>query len=306
MTPNALHSTFEQLFTPAFQEHRSVIPKKMDIRNLIAPSTQENKFDTKERATPSRSSSFTPISTLRYLPGSLRSYAASSSTISDDHSTWSSTPFPSSSSSPSSFDPFRSKKTNLDDLPVSRELMDIAEVLEGLRKGSQQSASISESSPSVSTSYEVLPCTKSIEWNNSSTPSDGGLSRSISSETLRFSNRSFELKPKKRRRRREEIERKFLCPIKSCDKSYGSEGALKTHIKIKHKNILRNHQDAKTLIDNFNNSSAASSQEVQPLPSSPTSPIGSSASDDLSSEDEENRNFSNNRFPSYQIMDTSG
>jgi len=41
-------------------------------------------------------------------------------------------------------------------------------------------------------------------------------------------------KPKKRRRRRHEIARNFRCTMNNCTKSYGSEGALKTHIKNKH------------------------------------------------------------------------
>jgi len=41
-------------------------------------------------------------------------------------------------------------------------------------------------------------------------------------------------KPKKRRRRRHEIARNFKCSMSSCSKSYGSEGALKTHIRLKH------------------------------------------------------------------------
>jgi hypothetical protein len=41
-------------------------------------------------------------------------------------------------------------------------------------------------------------------------------------------------KPKKRRRRRHEIVRNFKCVIDGCSKSYGSEGALKTHIRLKH------------------------------------------------------------------------
>ena len=41
-------------------------------------------------------------------------------------------------------------------------------------------------------------------------------------------------KQKKKRRKRDEIERNFKCPVQCCAKSYGSEGALKTHIKLKH------------------------------------------------------------------------
>jgi len=41
-------------------------------------------------------------------------------------------------------------------------------------------------------------------------------------------------KPKKRRRRRHEISRNFKCNLNGCSKSYGSEGALKTHVRLKH------------------------------------------------------------------------
>lgn len=36
------------------------------------------------------------------------------------------------------------------------------------------------------------------------------------------------------RRYADEIERKYDCPYKSCDKQYGSEGSMNLHIKIKH------------------------------------------------------------------------
>lgn len=42
-------------------------------------------------------------------------------------------------------------------------------------------------------------------------------------------------KPKKKRRKSNEIERLYPCPFHQCSKSYGSEAALKTHIRIKHK-----------------------------------------------------------------------
>jgi hypothetical protein len=45
--------------------------------------------------------------------------------------------------------------------------------------------------------------------------------------------------PAKRRRRRTaaEIERKFKCEMPNCTKAYGSEGALKMHIKLKHPGV---------------------------------------------------------------------
>jgi len=49
-----------------------------------------------------------------------------------------------------------------------------------------------------------------------------------------FSNNEAKTKPKKRRRKRDEMERSFKCPINGCTKSYVSEGALKTHVKLKH------------------------------------------------------------------------
>jgi len=43
--------------------------------------------------------------------------------------------------------------------------------------------------------------------------------------------------PKKRQRRTAaEIQRPFACPVMFCQKAYGTETALKTHIKLKHKN----------------------------------------------------------------------
>jgi len=43
--------------------------------------------------------------------------------------------------------------------------------------------------------------------------------------------------PKKRQRRTAaEIQRPYACPVLFCQKAYGTETALKTHIKLKHKN----------------------------------------------------------------------
>jgi hypothetical protein len=45
----------------------------------------------------------------------------------------------------------------------------------------------------------------------------------------------FENDRKKRfRRTANEIERHYRCPIDTCQRSYGSEGSLNQHIKIKH------------------------------------------------------------------------
>jgi len=43
------------------------------------------------------------------------------------------------------------------------------------------------------------------------------------------------MKPKKKRRKRHEIERRYSCAQDGCARSYGTEGALKTHVKLKHK-----------------------------------------------------------------------
>ncbi len=44
-------------------------------------------------------------------------------------------------------------------------------------------------------------------------------------------------KPKKKRRNAEQIDRKFPCDYPDCAKSYGSEGALKTHKRLKHPDL---------------------------------------------------------------------
>tara|TARA_B110000503_G_C6999807_1_gene351040 strand:+ start:487 stop:699 length:213 start_codon:yes stop_codon:yes gene_type:complete len=41
-------------------------------------------------------------------------------------------------------------------------------------------------------------------------------------------------KKKRHRRTATEIARHYKCPISDCPKSYGSEGSLNQHIKIKH------------------------------------------------------------------------
>ena len=47
----------------------------------------------------------------------------------------------------------------------------------------------------------------------------------------------FEIDNEKKKRHRRvatEIARHYKCPIEDCPKSYGSEGSLNQHIKIKH------------------------------------------------------------------------
>lgn len=45
---------------------------------------------------------------------------------------------------------------------------------------------------------------------------------------------SMEDKRKRNRRSAVEIARSHVCQIKNCNKSYGSEGSLMQHMKIKH------------------------------------------------------------------------
>jgi len=46
---------------------------------------------------------------------------------------------------------------------------------------------------------------------------------------------SFLERKKRHRRTAGEIERHYVCQIKGCTKSYGSEGSLSQHMKLKHK-----------------------------------------------------------------------
>ena len=49
---------------------------------------------------------------------------------------------------------------------------------------------------------------------------------------------TFEVNDERRKRNRrnaQQIARRFRCPVKGCQKSYGMEGTLTQHIKIKHK-----------------------------------------------------------------------
>ena len=43
-----------------------------------------------------------------------------------------------------------------------------------------------------------------------------------------------EKRKKRKRRTAQEIKREHVCPIKDCEKSYGSEGSLNMHLKRKH------------------------------------------------------------------------
>eukprot|EP01016_Furgasonia_blochmanni_P020152 TRINITY_DN2246_c0_g1_i15.p2 TRINITY_DN2246_c0_g1~~TRINITY_DN2246_c0_g1_i15.p2 ORF type:complete len:111 (-),score=25.27 TRINITY_DN2246_c0_g1_i15:282-614(-) len=45
---------------------------------------------------------------------------------------------------------------------------------------------------------------------------------------------NFDEKKKRHRRPACEIDRHYKCPVDACQKSYGSEGSLSQHIKLKH------------------------------------------------------------------------
>lgn len=48
------------------------------------------------------------------------------------------------------------------------------------------------------------------------------------------------IKKKRKRKKKDEIKRNFVCKIEYCDKSYGSENSLNQHIKLKHKEFWEN------------------------------------------------------------------
>lgn len=41
---------------------------------------------------------------------------------------------------------------------------------------------------------------------------------------------------KRRRRKALKVERRYACPVEQCNKSYGSDGSLNQHIRLKHPN----------------------------------------------------------------------
>jgi type II secretory pathway pseudopilin PulG len=77
---------------------------------------------------------------------------------------------------------------------------------------------------------------------------------------------SYKMKQKKRRRRRDEIDRKYQCPIPSCNKTYGSEGAVKTHLRLKHSHVSLQFEISPKQSSTFKKS------HISP-PSSPSSPL---------------------------------
>jgi len=79
--------------------------------------------------------------------------------------------------------------------------------------------------------------------------------------------------PKKRQRRTAaEIQRPFTCPMLFCQKAYGTETALKTHIKLKHKNT---NQPSPVTNDWVNKKEVAQiePQQQQPQQSQPPSTV---------------------------------
>lgn len=58
-------------------------------------------------------------------------------------------------------------------------------------------------------------------------------------------------KKKRHRRSAREIERHFKCPAETCPKSYGSEGSLAQHIKLKHPEYFK--QMSNNMTQSLNN-----------------------------------------------------
>lgn len=50
-------------------------------------------------------------------------------------------------------------------------------------------------------------------------------------------NSSAEEKKKRIRRCANQIERKYVCPVPNCEKSYGTEGSMAQHMRIKHPGV---------------------------------------------------------------------
>lgn len=51
---------------------------------------------------------------------------------------------------------------------------------------------------------------------------------------IRVGERSEDHRKKRFRRTADEIERHYRCPVETCQRSYGSEGSLNQHLKLKH------------------------------------------------------------------------
>ncbi len=56
-------------------------------------------------------------------------------------------------------------------------------------------------------------------------------------------NSSGDDKKKRVRRCANQIERKFVCPVPNCEKSYGTEGSMAQHMRLKHPGVSYNMAD---------------------------------------------------------------
>jgi hypothetical protein len=62
-------------------------------------------------------------------------------------------------------------------------------------------------------------------------------------------------KPRRKRKKKSEIERNFACNIDNCQRSYGSENSLNQHMKIKHPDFwmrVKEKEQNLTAINNYN------------------------------------------------------
>ena len=77
--------------------------------------------------------------------------------------------------------------------------------------------------------YKKINIQKKEDVEEAGTPSGISMNAQMSIQV-------FYLNGKQRRNRRKavDIERHYKCPVEICGKSYGSEGSLNQHIKIKH------------------------------------------------------------------------
>ena len=60
-------------------------------------------------------------------------------------------------------------------------------------------------------------------------------------------------KPRRKRKKKSEVERNFSCNIDNCQKSYGSENSLNQHMKIKHPEFWRIIKEQEQSLLNINN-----------------------------------------------------
>jgi len=222
-------------------------------------------------------------------------------------------------SPPSSPNPVKTIQNNtinnlIDDQPISQELIDVAEILEGLKE-----KKLPLPLPDHSDSCKL---NDNLNNNNNSNNNDKifrndhvkknpryiedeSMANSIVNIELGQLSSTYDVKQKKRRRKRDEIERAFRCPIVLCDKSYGSEGALKTHLKLKHKNQLEDILKWKTQrlkgqnfvfgyngqpsqFDHSHEGSISRSSSLNELPNSPASNLFSEDNYPSEFDDDEN------------------